>query len=697
MSERPFFRSAINELEATFESAGSDEGLLRQLLDELEERQNTRAQSLAKRVSLALQQNYAESTPPLATPPNASFEFDPEQRPIVNAPSDARIIVNAPPGTGKTAIACGRIARLLNEGVPANSIWLLSFTRTAVRELRNRIQALADSRADVYAVRIATLDSRAWNLVQGFTGTTLAEMAGGYEQTLDKALSVLRSDDDAVLDFLDEIQHLVVDEAQDLIGIRRAFVEELIGRIPAEAGVTILTDDAQAIYDFSKDAESEHGSTTLPDALRAQPGREFHEAHLKTVHRTGSDSLKALYIDGRNQMLGAIRRNDGQSQQLIRECVRRWNDGQSQGARDATPATGALKLYRSRLEVLDASCWLGDRQEPHQLRISGLPVALHPWIALSLAGVASPRLVKADFEERWYSVQVALGDLTPDREICWAMMLRAAGIAGSIDIAGLRDVLSRSRPPLEFTTQDLGLYGPVIGTIHASKGREADHVELMLCDETDDPAKANDEARLTFVGATRARRSLKVGKGLSLYPKETRSGRQYSLERQGSRAHPRARMEIDRNGDVEVPSSVATALFPTASEAEENQQTLRRNLIVPTSVTAWRRGAVQGYGYTLRIGTSEEGKSIGMLSSLVSRDVREIMKTTWPSQDLRVPNWIGPLLLLSVRSTVLALDDPDLEKVHEPWRTAGIWLTPVITGLPRIPFFKGSYGGDDGN
>ena len=62
-----------------------------------------------------------------------------EQKEIINLPKDKKVIVNAAPGSGKTAVACARISNLIDSGVEPSQIWLISFTRTATQELRDRI------------------------------------------------------------------------------------------------------------------------------------------------------------------------------------------------------------------------------------------------------------------------------------------------------------------------------------------------------------------------------------------------------------------------------------------------------------------------------------------------------------------------------------------------------------------------------
>ena len=60
-----------------------------------------------------------------------------------------------------------RITNLIDGGIEPSKIWLVSFTRTAVAELRDRISLFSDTEA-ILGVKIATIDSRAWNARFGF-------------------------------------------------------------------------------------------------------------------------------------------------------------------------------------------------------------------------------------------------------------------------------------------------------------------------------------------------------------------------------------------------------------------------------------------------------------------------------------------------------------------------------------------------
>lgn len=108
------------------------------------------------------------------------YEGLPEPHREIAGSSARHIAVLAGPGTGKTSFGLmRRVMRLLQEGVPGERILLISFTRTAARDLRDKISDLGVSGTD--SVRATTLHSFCFELLQR---ESVLEITGRVPRTL---------------------------------------------------------------------------------------------------------------------------------------------------------------------------------------------------------------------------------------------------------------------------------------------------------------------------------------------------------------------------------------------------------------------------------------------------------------------------------------------------------------------------------
>jgi DNA helicase II / ATP-dependent DNA helicase PcrA len=228
------------------------------------------------------------------------------------AASDAdRIGILAGPGTGKTARGLmRRVARLLEQGVPPQEILLISFTRTAAHDLREKVANLGAAGAE--EVRATTLHAYCFSILQrdavlaitrrhprplldhevdlmlrdlsGDFGNLderrqmLLAFEAGWARTTSEHPGAEDPDDQrfetAVLRWLrhhramligevvpiahaylrdnpmaeerQRYRHVVVDEYQDLNALEQA----LLDLLAAEGGLCIAGDDDQSIYGF---------------------------------------------------------------------------------------------------------------------------------------------------------------------------------------------------------------------------------------------------------------------------------------------------------------------------------------------------------------------------------------------------------------------------------------------------------------
>ena len=131
-----------------------------------------------------------------------------------------------------------------------------------------------------------------------------------------------------------------------------------------------------------------------------------------------------------------------------------------------------------------ASSYCSEAGVQHRLRMSGVPIVIRPWIGWLFAEFGKPFITYLEFDALWkqrsgVSPTPFIGE---QKESAWRLLQRlAAGERdGVVDLVQLRKIVSRSRPPIEICLPDLGIDGPILGTIHASKGREADIVKTRI-------------------------------------------------------------------------------------------------------------------------------------------------------------------------------------------------------------------------
>lgn len=597
---------------------------------------------------------------------------DDGQQGVIDAPSDARLLVGAGPGTGKTHTACMRVAALIrNHDVPASRIWIISFTRTAVHEIRTRLVTLLEDEAEAAAVRIATLDSLAWTVHSGFSKD--ATLSGSHDDNIAQTLAKVRTNPDVREEFL-KLHHVIVDEAQDIVAIRAELVLAMIGAVGSECGVTVFADQAQAIYGFTEDDESGAEGIHLIDELQ---DLEFRHVSLTEIHRTDSPALLEIFTDVRTMVLDTAIAPLARGRQ-VRTRIEELADEQAGPTKnlklDSLPQNG-LVLMRQRADVLFASSF--NQDTPHRLRMSGLPVRIMPWVARAFWNHAERRMTQADFDKLWSSPSPQQQHF-PDAEKTWQLLVETAGDGPAIiDMHRLRTILGRSGPPATFTSPEYGDRGPIIGTIHASKGREAEEVCLYLPpepdDEEDEDTDLDEEIRVMFVGATRARRKLSVGSSPGRQSGNV-GGRVWKKVSKG-----RVQVEIGRTYDIDVRGLVGRSAFSSAKDARNAQEYLMKNPVL----TGLRAFACEDLGWNFAIETTE-GVRIGALSEKVVSDLKEVAKRcdSWPP-----PRSLAHLRSIGLRSIALRVDDPALEQLHEPWRSSGFVMAPMLIGicLARLP------------
>lgn len=395
--------------------------------------------------------------------------------------------MTAGPGAGKTHTLVARIAKLI-EGeldVASRDMLSLSFSRAAVGELRRRIGGRSDRTARVQS---ATFDSFATRILERDGRTELDRL--GYDQRIELAMTLLG---DGTPDDLAEIQHVFVDEAQDLIGIRSDFVLALL--TATNCGFTVFADDAQAIFDFT-------GEAILGPSFTERLGEAFSDSlvHLRMLanHRTTDRELLAISALG-----DLIRTSEADRVSTTASFEKVVRDLPAAGtiasvAPILQTASSTAILTRRNSEALAVSGALYDAGVAHRLRRRADDPVIGGWLN-RLQNVDGLRRITIDDLEGHTS------SLPWEPRITWSALCRVVRPRrGVVNLDQAAEQLASRTPPDELV--DSATSGAVVSTIHRAKGLEFDSVLLVPFNADIDTWLS--ELRVLYVGLTRARHNL---------------------------------------------------------------------------------------------------------------------------------------------------------------------------------------------
>ena len=589
------------------------------------------------------------------------------QREIISAEPSDRVLVVAGAGTGKTATLVERLERLASESQlsAASELLVLTFSRAAAAELRRRLRA---SEGAASYVKVSTFDSFATRLLALHAQDQHWEDAG-YDGRIRAGTDLVESDEAARV-FVGNYGHLIVDEVQDLVGVRARFVLALIGAIGG--GYTLAGDPAQSIYDFQLDETGDtFDSRQFLLSLGSLNSRAPRIVTLTENFRALSDETRVALAAGvtladpgarydavRNDLMEIVDRIDSVEDDYLMTMLRR-----------ADAPTGVLTRYNG--QALALSRRLHEHGVPHRLQSSATERAIAPWLGSILHDVSSAQLTRTKLERL---LGACSDESAPDADTAFALLRRAVASPGdSISIRDLNRRLSSGIVPDDLhwiVDSDV-----VISTVHRAKGLEFDNVIVIDPKTWHDEYAKDEETRILYVALTRARRSMRLLDPVG--PRRMRCKDQPS-ERWvwfGPRNWQRFGMEV-RASDIEFrfpPSGSAYGPGPRV------QAYLRDHVGPGDSVELHRFEIDTPDGRRTRYRVHHSGTPIGETTERFGGDLFRVLRVNngW---SVNFPGRLEGLVVESLDTCV----GPPADAERAGLGRAGFWLRPRVTGLARF-------------
>ncbi|MEU9466464.1 UvrD-helicase domain-containing protein [Streptomyces avermitilis] len=609
-----------------------------------------------------------------------------EQRAVVEQPWDARVLVTAGAGAGKTHTLVRRLDALCGhedpeEALEAADILVLTFSRAAARELRERI-ARHGERAR--RVRALTFDAWAYGVLRqaypdGEWGTA------GFDERIKAATEAVEK---GALEAGEAVPptHVVIDEVQDLLGDRRELVEALLDRYQDSCGFTLVGDAAQSVYGFQIDNLDERAAETgrffdwlrcsfpddlvdlrltenfravTPEARIALP----HGPRLQQV--TDEDEATTLYEELRELLLAPANGLGDLADPFTLDGLRSF------------PDTCAI-LTRDNRQALVVSGLLHEHGVEHRLRrpLEERPVPY--WVAESLRRTEATGLTEDRFRSLLTEIPLPY---EPNATALWTVLRRAASGTGRnvLDLERLRRSVADGRFPDEAADPETTRI--VVSTVHRAKGLEFDRVIVLTPptvaelhkrykDESDLPA----EARALYVAMTRARQDLYHAVSPEL-PILKRAG-----GRKNGRRYVGGWRSYDRYGVVAEAGDVCRDNPPGHETDAAATQAYLLEQVGPGQEVVWRKrhdlpmAEYQSPPYALM----HDGREIGEASERFREELFQVQKVnrTWD------PWWPDEIHGIRV-DTLETVTGSTAAGANAGLGDRGVWIAPRITGIGR--------------
>tara|TARA_B110001450_G_scaffold256226_1_gene285913 strand:- start:1560 stop:3833 length:2274 start_codon:yes stop_codon:yes gene_type:complete len=626
-----------------------------------------------------------------------SIEWDDRQKKVLNAASTKRLLISAPPGAGKTELVASKVLDMINKlEIEPSKILLISFTNSAVQEMRERILRNSLHNKFPYGIQLITIDKKAFKV-----NTTIREdfrLTGSYEKNLEDFLEIVQGKNYEFLEDWSELEHIFIDEAQDFHGLRKEICMELINTSSKQTGISIFGDQCQQIYPWPEKGKAltDNDRENLMD-LVIKEDNGFEELELTGIHRSDNNELIEILED----MRADIYLTDDE----VPSPMKKFKESEVNFLAADLP-DNYLFLFRTNKEIINAAYSLIAANKPFRLKATGnkFPHYYKSWLSNFINYAQDNKMpeISIDVFNEFVSRIKPRMLVGTSKDIMWNNLKSSAAISNSvISIERLINQLGNIRKNYDFLNTEFGFRGPKLSTVHASKGTQEDNVKINNFWDKNDTGELldQDEAKVVFVAISRAKekvetmpvnnssiKSARAWRKLGWFGEKNHNinsevlGRNYRVlddSNQSAKSFHFA-MEVGLTHDYDPLSIVDINLG--MDEALKSQEFLKA--LYPGNedfVTNAKRSNLADQNFHIITKTEKSSINLGCFNAQVLENSLYIYKAKM--KYFEEPMYIQKLRIIDVATYIYNPDrftDEQNQKILKPFREKRVWLIPII-------------------
>ena len=631
-----------------------------------------------------------------------------EQKEIIEADVRSKLKVISPPGCGKTAVAALKCSFLVKEyKINPSHLLVLSFSRAAIKELKDRIEIT--SNVETFHIKLSTIDQHTFKFLRGWGEKEVKDYLKDYETNIGVFNDLIEKKNEDVIADIKNFKHIIIDEAQDITGIRSTLIQNIIRNLNKNCGVTVFGDPLQAIYNFTlEEGDQNENQENFLDTLS---NKIFSEKKLSKIYRTNSEQLSDMFTKFRFNFVETENDPNGKLEYLEKKKTLFKDAEEKSGGMsdDIINSVGKkhLFLFRKKSEMLRAADTAFIHKKNASLRFGGSPDCIYPWIAKIFHDHMEPNISKKHFVEKWQSINIIANE---QPEEAWNKLFKEAPMNKDVNVEILREKLSSGRPSLDLCMKDYGESSNVLGTIHSSKGREAETVFYYTFKDRE-PLQNTDfheETRVMYVAMTRCRnrfgvRNLEEELGFNDWAKRlnNKSNRIYA-KRKSHAGNPYFLVQVGLKDDID---EIRLVSRPAENECGLDKERVDKNqkffssIISPVEI-GMLHYVTKEKKYSMFLGkkknTNKEynifvlNPTYAFMGESFTRELQGIINKEAPGCTTKL---IDDVYLFGSRTCVVGKNHVSLPKIYDPYGKTGFWLAPLIAGWASVRTKKkGRYG-----